>query len=104
MGLLRQVVPFLILTSTALTSGAQPYPEESIKKGATLFAEHCTPCHGEKMSNPDLFNLRDFPKHLKSRFIHSVTNGKNAMPPWRAKFPHLDIENLWTYVFTGEKD
>ena len=56
------------------------------------------------MSNPDLFNLREFPKDQRSRFINSVTNGKNAMPPWRGQLKPDDIEALWSYVSTGEKN
>ena len=55
------------------------------------------------MSNPDLFNLKTFPSDQRARFINSVTNGKNAMPPWRGQLKPNDIEALWSYVVAGEK-
>ena len=79
------------------------FPQEQIKRGADIFSEYCTPCHGERMSNPELFNLKTFPPDQRARFINSVTNGKNAMPPWRGQLKPDDIEALWSYVVSGEK-
>ena len=56
------------------------------------------------MSDPSLFNLRAFPKDQRSRFINSVSNGKNAMPAWRGQLKPEEIAAIWTYVYTGEKD
>jgi len=81
----------------------ETFPPEQIKRGAETFDTFCTPCHGEKMSNPDLFNLKEFPKNQRSRFINSVTNGKSQMPPWRGQLKPDEIEALWAYVVTGEK-
>ena len=75
-----------------------------IKRGAATFTTHCVPCHGERMSNPELFNLREFPQDQRSRFINSVSDGKNAMPPWRGQLKPEEIDALWAYVATGEKD
>ena len=83
---------------------AEQFPPEQIKRGAATFADYCSPCHGERMSNPELFNLRAFPKDQKSRFVNSVTNGKSAMPAWRGQLKPEDIEAIWSYVYTGEKD
>ncbi len=80
-----------------------PFAQEQIQRGAATFAEYCTPCHGERMSNPELFDLKTFPPDQRARFINSVTNGKNAMPPWRGQLKHEDIEALWSYVVAGEK-
>src|SRR5262245_16797652 len=83
---------------------AQTFPPEQIKKGAEVFATNCVPCHGERMNDPTLFNLREFPKDQRTRFINSVSNGKNAMPPWRGQLQADEIEALWSYVSTGEKN
>jgi mono/diheme cytochrome c family protein len=56
------------------------------------------------MSNPELFDLRRFPPDQHDRFIRSVTNGKNAMPPWRGQLKPDEIEALWAYVAAGEKE
>ena len=55
------------------------------------------------MSNPEFFDLKTFPIDQRSRFINSVTNGKNAMPPWRGQLLREEIEALWAYVVAGEK-
>jgi mono/diheme cytochrome c family protein len=47
--------------------------------------------------------LRKFPHDQRSRFINSVTNGKNQMPPWRGQLKPEEIEALWAYVVAGEK-
>jgi mono/diheme cytochrome c family protein len=93
----------LLTPLAALSDAPDTFAPEQIKRGAATFAEYCTPCHGERMSNPELFNLRAFPKDQRARFINSVTNGKNAMPPWRGQLKPDDIDALWSYVATGEK-
>lgn len=55
------------------------------------------------MNDPVLFNLKTFPADQRLRFISSVSNGKNAMPPWRAQLKPDEIEALWAYVSMGEK-
>ena len=37
------------------------------------------------------------------RFVRSVTNGKNQMPPWGDLLKGDDIEAVWAYVTMGEK-
>ncbi len=90
--------------AAAHVQAQETFPPGQIKRGAETFATHCVPCHGERMSNPELFNLRDFPKDQRSRFLNSVSNGKNAMPPWRGQLQPDEIDALWSYVATGEKD
>lgn len=90
-------------TAAAQNPAPETFAPEHIKRGAETFATFCTPCHGERMSNPDLFDLKKFPPDQRSRFINSVTNGKNAMPPWRGQLKPDEIEALWSYVMAGEK-
>lgn len=87
----------------AQSPAADSFPTAQIRQGAATFATYCTPCHGERMENPDLFDLKKFPPDQHPRFVNSVTNGKNAMPPWRGQLKPDDIEALWAYVMTGEK-
>jgi mono/diheme cytochrome c family protein len=79
---------------------------EQIAAGASLYEMHCAMCHGEHMREPGggYFNLRTFPADRKPRFVNSVTNGKNSMPPWRSVLSPEDIDKLWAYVIAGEKD
>jgi mono/diheme cytochrome c family protein len=94
---------FVLTSYAAQSPGADQFPPEQIEKGAETFAAFCTPCHGERMSNPEFFNLKTFPPDQRSRFVNSVTNGKNAMPPWRGQLTPEDIEALWSYVVAGER-
>ena len=72
---------FAFVPAAAQSPPSATFLPEQIKRGAETFATFCAPCHGERMSNPDLFNLKEFPRDQRSRFIDSVTNGKSQMPP-----------------------
>ena len=48
-------------------------------------------------------DLRKFPPGEKTRFIVSVTKGKNQMPPWGDLLKSEEIDALWAYVMAGEK-
>jgi mono/diheme cytochrome c family protein len=81
-----------------------PPSAEQVKRGSGLYAQHCAPCHGPRMQDPEgAFDLRTFPKDQKTRFITSVTHGKSSMPPWGGLLSAGDIESLWGYVIAGEK-
>jgi mono/diheme cytochrome c family protein len=93
----------LALVWTAAAAQEQ-FPPEQIRKGADIYAQNCAPCHGARMLDPDsAFDLRTFPPDAKSRFVNSVTKGKNSMPPWGDLLKNDDIEALWAYVMAGEK-
>jgi mono/diheme cytochrome c family protein len=88
------------------TAAAQElnFPPQQIAKGADIFARNCSPCHGPRMQDPEsAFDLRKFPPTEHDRFVRSVTNGKNQMPPWGDLLKSDDIEALWAYVTVGEK-
>src|SRR4030081_783218 len=56
-----------------------------IDKGKMLYGQHCLHCHGLNMVNPGTvtFDLRQFPRDQKNRFVESVRRGKSdRMPPW----------------------
>jgi mono/diheme cytochrome c family protein len=82
----------------------QNFPPQQIATGAEIFARNCSPCHGPRMQDPEsAFDLRKFPPGEHARFVRSVTNGKNQMPPWGDLLKSDDIEALWAYVTMGEK-
>jgi mono/diheme cytochrome c family protein len=82
----------------------QSFPPQQIAAGAEIFARNCSPCHGPRMQDPEsAFDLRKFPPGEHDRFVRSVTNGKNQMPPWGDLLKSEDIEELWAYVTMGEK-
>jgi mono/diheme cytochrome c family protein len=95
----------LVFAVFVVNAGAQEnFPPAQIKRGASIFSQNCAPCHGPHMADPQAaFDLRTFPPDQKGRFLYSVTNGKNQMPPWGELFGADEIEALWSYVMAGEK-
>ena len=85
-------------------AGAANFAKEEVAIGAKLYAQHCSVCHGARMAEPGggFFDLRTFPKAQRSRFVTSVSNGKNSMPPWRSLLTPEQIGMLWAYVATGD--
>jgi mono/diheme cytochrome c family protein len=89
-------------TATAAT-GEQP-DAKTVADGKALYTHHCAHCHGFNMVNPGTvaYDLRQFPHDQKSRFVNSVTNGKNnRMPRWADLLSPQEIDQLWAYVETG---
>jgi len=88
-----------------LASSAFGQDAQRITLGAEIYARNCSPCHGARMLDPQgAFDLRKFPRDQRERFVTSVTKGKNAMPPWGDVLKPEEIEALWLYVTTGERD
>lgn len=97
----------LVFSTTSFAQSAKKPPKPTQKQialGADIFARNCSPCHGAHMDDPNgAFDLRTFPPDQHDRFVNSVTNGKNSMPPWGSLLKPADIEALWAYVIAGEK-
>ncbi|MEB0011217.1 cytochrome c [Glaciimonas sp. Gout2] len=83
---------------------ATPSPEQ-VAQGAKLYAANCAVCHGGHMVDEGggFFDLRTFPPQQRTRFITSVSNGKNSMPPWKSVLSQDEIASLFAYVVAGEK-
>src|ERR1700674_2880222 len=95
---------FACATASAQTRPHQKFSTKQISAGAAIYARNCSPCHGAHMADPEgAFDLRTFPHDQHSRFVNSVTNGKNSMPPWGGSLKLEEIEDLWAYVVAGEK-
>ena len=81
-----------------------PFPPEQIRRGAESYALNCSPCHGPRLYGEEsAFDLRTLSPDQRERFINSVTNGKNQMPPWGGLLKPDEIEALWAYVRAGER-
>jgi mono/diheme cytochrome c family protein len=97
----------VLCCATAAAQGPrqdQNVPPQQIATGAEIFARNCSPCHGPRMQDPEsAFDLRKFPADEHDRFVRSLTNGKNQMPPWGDLLKSDDIEAVWAYVTMGEK-
>lgn len=101
---------FALLLSATLSLAAADEATSTSAADATLYAtgkssyrKRCARCHGVNMVNPGvgIFDLQDFPKADKARFVESVINGKNAMPSWGDVLDPKGIDALWVYVSTG---
>lgn len=97
-------VALAALTVPVLGQISEQFPADQVRKGADIYAQNCSPCHGPRMMDPQgPADLRKFPPDEKNRFVTSVTKGKNQMPPWGDLFKADDIDALWAYVMAGEK-
>lgn len=97
-------VALAALAVPVLSQVSEQFPAEQIKKGAAIYAQNCSPCHGPRMLDSQApADLRKFPPGEKNRFVTSVTKGKNQMPPWGDLFKADEIDALWAYVMAGEK-
>ena len=87
-------------------SAEESFSPEQVQTGSALYSRHCSVCHGSRMQNPDAeigaADLRQFPHDQHDRFVSSVTQGKNSMPPWADRIEPAEIEALWAYVCVGE--
>lgn len=98
----------LVRASASFAADHQPgavlSPELSAQ-GKALYGQLCRNCHGVNMVNAGTssFDLRKFPPDDHTRFVNSVTKGKNSMPPWGDILQPEEIEAIWAYVRTGGK-
>ena len=77
--------------------------ENAAARGAQVYGQFCSQCHGANMVNSGgfAFDLRIFPADQHDRFTHSVMNGKGAMPAWEGTVTPAQTEDLWSYVSTA---
>ncbi len=94
---------FVCVVGMAQSPGGKPFPPEQIKRGAALYASNCESCRGVRMIGPPwATDLATFPRDRPDRFVDSVTNGRNAMPPWGDVLKPDEIQALWAYLVAGE--
>jgi len=97
-------IALVVLAVPALGQGVEEFPADRVKLGAGIYAQNCSPCHGPRMLDSQVpMDLRKFPPAEKSRFIASLTRGKNQMPPFGDLFKGEELEALWAYVIAGER-
>jgi mono/diheme cytochrome c family protein len=75
--------------------------EDAVARGAWIYENRCSTCHGEELqnnSNGVTFDLRRLKPGDHDRFVGSVLNGKNRMPPWKGVLDEAEIEQIWAYI------
>ena len=67
--------------------------------GRKTYTSYCARCHGFNLVMvTGTFDLRQFPKDDKERFVRSVSKGVRAMPAWEGVVKPEEIDAIWTYV------
>jgi cytochrome c6 len=94
-----------ILAACAVGACASVAASEKSSAGRALYGQNCARCHGFGMVNPGpgIFDLRTFPGDDKARFVAAVSEGKGAMPSWKAALSAGEIDALWDYVRSGAR-
>ncbi len=70
-------------------------------EGERIYENYCATCHGEQLKNNSAgltFDLRRLKPDERARFVNSVLNGKDKMPPWKGVLEEREIEQLWAYI------
>jgi mono/diheme cytochrome c family protein len=82
-------------------SSALAVEDSRVKAGAEIYAQRCSPCHGEELNNVSggwSFDLRRLRPDEHDRFVDSVTSGKDNMPSWYGILSSDEIEAIWGYI------
>lgn len=75
--------------------------EDAAAEGERIYVDYCANCHGEQLQNNSgglTFDLRRLKSDEYPRFVNSVSNGKNKMPPWKGVLTETQIKDLWAYI------
>ena len=96
-GIFALGLPLVVLASIHLVSADEP----AVAKGERTYENYCATCHGDQLVNNSAgltYDLRRLGPDEHSRFVNSVQNGKNKMPPWKGVLDDIQIEQLWAYI------
>lgn len=96
---IRLVAALLCLVTLSYSCVAED-AQLSAQKGAKIYANNCSTCHGDDLKNNSniAFDLRRLRADQHKRFVDSVLRGKNAMPPWEGVLDEQQIGWLWAYI------
>jgi mono/diheme cytochrome c family protein len=89
-----------VLMLIALPCAAAAADDAAVRKGAKLYENNCSTCHGDELQNNSgiAFDLRRLRDDEHARFVNSVLHGRNVMPSWEGKLTDDQIESLWAYI------
>ncbi|MBD2185260.1 cytochrome c6 PetJ [Aerosakkonema funiforme] len=103
--LLKKVL-LVVLLVLGITAGTLTYPAQAgdLANGAKVFSANCAACHmgGKNMVNPaKTLKKTDLEKYSMASLEAiqaQVTNGKAAMPSFKARLNGKQIEDVAAYV------
>src|SRR5262245_5193263 len=75
--------------------------QDAVAQGERIYDNYCATCHGEQLQNNPgglTFDLRRLTRDDYRRFVNSVLNGKNKMPPRQGVLAQTEIDQLWAYI------
>ena len=74
-------------------------PSPAAELGRKNYTSYCARCHGFNLVMvTGTFDLRQFPKDDKERFVRSVSKGVRAMPAWESVIKPEEIDAIWAYI------
>ncbi len=97
-----------------LVSPVQPDDQRALARGATVFANFCTPCHGTQGAGNGIVAMRGFPapppllaphalQMKDGQMFHVLTYGQNNMPSYASQLSRADRWNVISYVRSLQK-
>ncbi len=102
---------FLLCLAMFTVSFHRPVLAANVQNGAKVFSTNCASCHagGQNLvkANKSLKkeDLQKYGMNSVQAIIAQVTNGKNAMPSFRARLKPEQIEDVAAYVLEqADKD
>jgi len=94
------------LILAGLVSAEYPSEKPSVVSGRIVFTSACAVCHGEKGNGSGYAGAYDFTDNQKmidinsSDFFLSITNGRQAMPPFGNRFSQSQRWDVIAYIWT----
>jgi mono/diheme cytochrome c family protein len=89
------------VVQASISSAAMAADANSAQEGKGIYSDNCSSCHGDQLRNTSggvTFDLRKLKPDEHDRFVHSVLNGKNDMPPWQGVLEPDQIDDIWAYI------
>ncbi|WP_448129739.1 c-type cytochrome [Stenotrophomonas rhizophila] len=95
-----RLIPILALLASSALLAPEAWSKDDPAAGATLYATHCTACHGaERAGVPPTFPaLTDVAKRLQPAQIkEKISKGGGLMPPFPQLSPQ-EIDDIASYL------
>lgn len=89
-------------TAPAPTSGspAASTPAASGGEGATLFAQHCQGCHGDKGQGASGPNIAQEADEEREELVKVILNGEGKMPAFKGKLTEAQVDSVIAHLRT----